>query len=91
MREITPEAIGEIIEFYRKNPENKGALVDLGHSIGDKVFERILSPTLIVHSKEDRAVPFEHAENAAKISNSELFVANTWGHFIFIEKVPERS
>lgn len=87
MREIKPDAIDAIAKFYNKQPENKGALLDLEHTINDSVFDRIKSPTLIIHSKEDRAVPFEHAENAkSKIRDSELFVANTWGHFIWVGK-----
>jgi pimeloyl-ACP methyl ester carboxylesterase len=87
MKEIKPDAMDAIAKFYDKKPENKGALLDLKHSINDAVFENITSPTLIIHSKEDKAVPFEHAENAKrKIRNSKLFIANTWGHFIWVGK-----
>ncbi|HEX2926418.1 MAG TPA: alpha/beta hydrolase, partial [Ruminiclostridium sp.] len=87
MKDIKPDTIDAIAKFYDKKPENKGALLDLEHSINDPVFENIAAPTLIIHSKEDRAVAYEHAENAkSKIRNSELFAANTWGHFIWVGK-----
>lgn len=85
MKEITDPEIDAVVKFYKKDPENIGALNDLDHFITDDVICNILAPTLIVHSRQDRAVPFEHAENANKlICNSELFIADTWGHFIWI-------
>jgi pimeloyl-ACP methyl ester carboxylesterase len=87
MREIKREEIDAVVKFYQKKPENIGALNDLEHTITENTFESIKAPTLIVHSKEDRAVPFAHAENSkSKIINSELFIAETWGHFILIGK-----
>jgi pimeloyl-ACP methyl ester carboxylesterase len=87
MQEIKKEEIDAVIKFYQKKPENVGALNDLEQTITEEVFQNIKAPTLIVHSKEDKAVPFSHAENSkSKIKNSELFVAETWGHFIWIGK-----
>lgn len=56
MKAIQPDAIEAIVKFYNKRPENKGALLDLEHSINSTVFESIETPTLIIHSKEVRSI-----------------------------------
>jgi pimeloyl-ACP methyl ester carboxylesterase len=90
MKQIKKEEIDIIIKFYKKKPENIGALNDLEHTIADEIIMNINAPTLIIHSKYDKAVPFSHAENSkSKIKNSELFIAETWGHFIWIGKGSE--
>ena len=90
MYEIKKEDINEIIRFYKKKAQNIGALNDLEQIITDDVLLNISAPTLIVHSKHDRAVPFNHAQNAIElIKNSELYIAETWGHFIWIGKGSE--
>lgn len=90
MKEIKEEDKDAIVRFYKKKPENTGALNDLEQTITDEVFTNIIAPTLIVHSRNDKAVPFSHAENSkSKIRNSELYIADTWGHFIWIGKGSE--
>lgn len=90
MYEIKKEDINAIIKFYKKKTQNIGALNDLEQIITDDILIKISAPTLIVHSKQDRAVPFNHAQNAIElIKNSELYIAETWGHFIWIGKGSE--
>jgi esterase/lipase len=90
MKEIKKEDIEAIYEFYNKKPENTGALLDLGHKVADGVLNSITVPVLIVHSKEDRAVPFSNAEYSnMNIKGSRLFAAGTWGHFVFVGKGSE--
>ena len=49
------------------------------------VLNGITVPTLIVHSREDKAVPFSAAEYShANIAGSELWEAPSWSHFISI-------
>ncbi|WLD94421.1 alpha/beta fold hydrolase [Alkalihalobacillus sp. AL-G] len=64
-----------------------GFLIDLAQT--DKLstddLESISCPTLIMHSKNDAAVPVEHAHYADKhIPNSELCILDSWGHLIWI-------
>jgi pimeloyl-ACP methyl ester carboxylesterase len=90
MKEIKEDEMDTLIKFYKKKPENIGALNDLEQTITNEIFTNIKAPTLIVHSKYDKAVPFTHAENSkSKIKNSELYIADTWGHFIWIGKGSE--
>lgn len=46
----------------------------------------IKCPPLIIHSKNDNSVAFEHAEHATKmIKNSKLLgLDNEWGHLFWI-------
>jgi pimeloyl-ACP methyl ester carboxylesterase len=49
----------------------------------DAVLNSINAPTLIVHSREDAAIPFAVAEYThANIAGSELWEAPTWSHMI---------
>lgn len=64
-----------------------GFVLDIDHVIDTAVLQRIKSPTLIVHSRNDNSVSFEHAKHAQKnIEKAELFVAQTWGHLIWLGK-----
>ena len=48
-------------------------------------------PTLILHSKNDSAVPLDHAYHAHQnIPNSKLVVLNSWGHLIWLGKHAQR-
>jgi len=49
------------------------------------LLHRVIQPTLVVHSREDRAVPFSHAEwSLANIPHAELCEAGFTGHFYWI-------
>ena len=61
------------------------ALNDLTHTVGEDVLRVIHQPTLVIHSREDRAVPFCHAEWALQhIPQAELCEAGYTGHFFWI-------
>ncbi|MBN2280193.1 MAG: prolyl oligopeptidase family serine peptidase [Candidatus Marinimicrobia bacterium] len=65
------------------NNSGTGFIYDVDHRA--KNIEQIKCPVLIIHSKNDGSVPFSHAEYAnKKIKQSELFVAPTDSHFIYI-------
>ena len=75
------------------NDSGTGFIYDIEHRARN--IEAICCPTLIIHSKNDGCVPISHAEYAAgKIKNSELFLAPTDSHFLYIgygsEKVIEK-
>ncbi|MEJ2627666.1 MAG: alpha/beta hydrolase [bacterium] len=78
----------EDIELLKKymiteNDSGTGFINDVRHRATN--IDKISIPTLIIHSKNDGSVPFSHAEYAhRKIRNSELFVAPTETHFIYI-------
>lgn len=87
MSEMTARDIEEMRKMCHRQSSDRGFMLDLAHHITPEVLENITVPTLIIHSKHDRSVPFDHGEHsAAHIKNSELFVAPTWGHLIWIGK-----
>ncbi|MEZ4727467.1 MAG: alpha/beta hydrolase [Caldilineaceae bacterium] len=47
--------------------------------------QRITTPALIIHSRNDHSVPFDHALLAqAQIKGAKLWEAQTWGHLIWL-------
>ena len=55
---------------------------DAAHTVGAELLEAIHQPTLVIHSREDRAEPFAHAEWSLKhIPHAELCESGLTGHF----------
>lgn len=85
VRHLTPEDIKNICHFYQHSSSRRGALNDLTHSVGQELLQSIKVPTLVIHSREDKSVPFSHAEySLAHISNAELCEGGFTGHFFWI-------
>ena len=62
-----------------------GFMLDIGHEVPTATIESIVTLTLIVHSKNDNSVAFEHALHARDhVEGAELFEARTWGHLIWL-------
>lgn len=82
---LTPEDIENISHFYRHRSSRRGALNDLTHTVEEELLQSIKIPTLIIHSREDKSVPFSHAEYAlAQIPNAEFCEGGFTGHFLWI-------
>ncbi len=83
---ITKEEIQEIKEMTFKQKSGEGFVTDLEQDINDEVLRIIDCPTLIMHSKNDKAVKLEMAKHAKEnIKNSELKIYdNKWGHLLWI-------
>lgn len=76
-------------QMYNRQRSHSGFLIDLEHTKKNYTSQltRITAPTLIMHSRNDSAVPVCHAEHADKyIQNSELYILDSWGHLIWIGK-----
>jgi pimeloyl-ACP methyl ester carboxylesterase len=85
LRRLSQDDILETCAFFRGRSSRKGALNDLTHTVGADVLHRIRQPALVVHSREDRAVPFDHAEwSVTNIPHAELCEAGFTGHFYWI-------
>ena len=77
--------IADIARFYQGQSSRQGALNDATHTVGAGLLARVHQPTLVVHSREDRSVPFSHAEWSLKnIPNAELCEAGCTGHFFWV-------
>ncbi len=58
---------------------------DSTHTVGQELLRKVHQPTLVIHSREDKSVPFSHAEWSLKnIPQAELCEAGFTGHFFWI-------
>ena len=76
----------ELIEMLNHLRSGDGFLNDLNQSIEDSLLKKIECPTLVIHSKNDNSVSFDHALHAKKmIKNVTLeTIDNDWGHLIWL-------
>jgi pimeloyl-ACP methyl ester carboxylesterase len=76
------ELMATITHFNSKS----GFICDIEHDVDNRIISEIQCSTLIIHSKNDNSVPYEHAEYAKKmIKNSKLSgLDNEWGHLFWI-------
>ena len=84
--------IHEIRRMNNRQRSGYGFLIDLSQTkeITIKDLKAISCPTLIQHSKHDRAVPLEHAYYAhQQIPDSRLCLLDTWGHLMWLGKGAE--
>lgn len=80
------EDVRELVSTFRHFRSKTGFMCDIDHTIADDTITKISCPTLIIHSKNDNSVLFDHAEHAhEKIRHSRLVALdNEWGHLFWI-------
>lgn len=84
-KQLTAEDIESICRFYQLRSSRRGAINDLTHTVGNELLQRIQAQTLVIHSREDRSVPFHHAEwTLAHIPHAELCESGATGHFYWV-------
>lgn len=85
LRQLTTEDIQKICRFYQGRSSRAGAMNDLGHTVRKELLQKVQVPTLVIHSREDKSVPFSHAEwSLAHIPNAELCESGVTGHFYWL-------
>jgi len=85
LEQLSPLDVAEICRFYQGQSARLGALSDARHTVGAELLNRISQPTLVIHSREDRSVPFTHAEWTMKnIPQAQLCEAGCTGHFFWV-------
>jgi pimeloyl-ACP methyl ester carboxylesterase len=83
---LSPQGIEAIRLFYQGHSSRKGALNDATHTVGRELLQAVTVPVLIVHSREDKSVPFAHAEwSLHNIPQARLCEAGFTGHFIWVD------
>lgn len=90
---IKDDDIDKFRKMNNRQRSGRGFIIDLVQTrfISNSALQAIQCPTLILHSKNDSVVPIDHAHNARKnISNSKLFLLDTWGHLIWLGKGSEQ-
>lgn len=71
--------------MFERQASGSGFILDIEHNVTKETLQKIDVPTLIVHSRKDNSVSFDHAEYAREnIAYAELFEANTWGHLVWL-------
>ncbi|WP_284139636.1 MULTISPECIES: alpha/beta hydrolase [unclassified Virgibacillus] len=92
-QQIKSEIEKSDIEAFKKMNQRQrsyeGFMIDIDQTkdITLELLQCITTPTLIMHSEQDAAVPIEHAYHAHRhINSSELLVLNSPGHLIWIGK-----
>jgi pimeloyl-ACP methyl ester carboxylesterase len=83
---LAKKDIKELLVAFKHYHSKTGFMYDIEHDIEDDQISKINCPCLIVHSKNDNSVSFEHAEFACKmIKNATLLeLDNEWGHLFWI-------
>ena len=78
--------IKELLFTFKQFNSKSGFMSDIEHDVEDGLISEIQCPTLIIHSKNDNSVSYEHAEHAKRwIKNSQLYgFENEWGHLFWI-------
>ncbi len=86
IQHFEPEEIEDMRRMLLAQRSGSGFVTDLEHELDEEVFAGVKAPTLIVHSKNDKAVSKEHPLYAKeKIDNARiLWVDNKWGHLIWM-------
>jgi len=83
---LIKEDVYELMLMLKNLRSGPGFINDIDQNIDQDVVSRIKCSTLIIHSKSDNSVPFEHALHSHKmIGNSKLVeLNNEWGHLFWI-------
>ena len=85
LNQMDSSDIKELVKMINRYASDNGFIYDLEHQTEKEVLQKIGVPTLIMHSKYDKSVSFEHAEYAAaNIKGSEIYADDFWGHLIWI-------
>ena len=85
MSRLSSEDIRTLSNFFHGHSSREGALNDLTHVVTRELMQKVLSPTLIIHSREDASIPFHHAEwSQEHIPNARLCETGFTGHFYWI-------
>jgi pimeloyl-ACP methyl ester carboxylesterase len=80
--------IKRLLSTFKHFNSKSGFMSDIEHDVETGLISEIKCKTLIIHSRNDNSVPFEHAEHANRmIKESKLIgLDNEWGHLFWIGK-----
>lgn len=86
MNGLRGEDIRDLISAMKHYNSGHGFLNDIGQTVNDSTIAEIKCPTLIIHSRNDNSVPFEHALHAKEMIEESKLVElnNEWGHLFWI-------
>jgi len=90
----TDELVQQRSKVAMSRPDHLANFIaGMGHRRGFATLEQVMSiktPTLIMHGRDDRVVPYEHALMlVTAISNSRAVIINRCGHWMMLEHADE--
>ncbi|MEN8155037.1 MAG: alpha/beta hydrolase [Acidobacteriota bacterium] len=90
---LIKEDVKELISMFKDFSSGTGFINDINQNINNNVISGIKCPTLIIHSKSDNSVPYEHALHSSKMIKSSKLVElnNEWGHLFWIGTDSKKS
>lgn len=93
IHKLNKDDIQELVSTMKHYNSKNGFLNDIDQNIDDKIITKIKCSTLIIHSKNDNSVPFEHPLHSNRIiENSQLIeLNNEWGHLFWIGTDSKKS
>lgn len=81
---IDVEQRAELIQIFGSMRSGRGFVNDLATSLSPEVVRSVSQPTLVMASRSDGSVPFEHAEQLTQlIPNAQLFVSEAPSHLLW--------
>lgn len=85
--------IKELLSTFKHFNSKSGFMSDIEHDVEPGLISEIQCKTLIIHSRNDSSVPFEHAEHANRMIKESKLVEldNEWGHLFWIGKDSNES
>ncbi len=85
--------VQELLSTMKHYNSKTGFLNDIDQNINHGTIAKIKCPTLIIHSKNDSSVPFEHALYSNKMIDNSVMVKlnNEWGHLFWIGTDSKKS
>lgn len=80
--------INELLSTFKHFSSKSGFMSDIEHDVEVGLISEIQCNTLIIHSRNDNSVPFEHAEHANRLIKESKLIGldNEWGHLFWIGK-----
>ncbi len=93
IHKLKKDDIHELISSMKHYNSKNGFLNDIEQNINDEEIAKTKCPTLIIHSKNDNSVPFEHALHSNKMIDNSMIIElnNEWGHLFWIGADSKKS
>jgi pimeloyl-ACP methyl ester carboxylesterase len=74
----------ELVHLFMSMRSGRGFVNDLGTRLDPEIARRVTQPSLVMASRCDGSVPFEHSADLTRlIPNAELFVSDALSHLIW--------
>jgi len=81
---VNAEERAELVQLFMSMRSGRGFVNDLATTLAPDVARSVAQPTLVMASRSDGSVPFEHSEQLTRlIPNAELFISESQSHLLW--------